>query len=91
MGNVYHSQGKPDLALKADQDALTIHREVGYRLGEASDLGNMGNTYARLGRVDEARVSLQQAASICAEIGATDREARVRRLLRSIEEGTLSE
>ena len=57
------------------QQALAIRREIGYRQGEAADLGNLGNAYADLGQVETAIDYYQQALAIDREIGYRQGEA----------------
>jgi tetratricopeptide (TPR) repeat protein len=42
LGILFYRAGEVDEALKYYGDALAIHREIGYKQGEASDLGNIG-------------------------------------------------
>lgn len=48
---------------------MEIHREIGYREGEASDLGNIGIILKSLGKNTEALHYLSQALEIFEEIG----------------------
>jgi len=42
IGLIYRARGELDEALKCHKDALEIHREIGYKQGEANALGNIG-------------------------------------------------
>jgi tetratricopeptide (TPR) repeat protein len=53
-----------DNALKYHQDALKIHREIGYMQGEANQLGNIGLIYADKGDLDNALKYLKDALKI---------------------------
>ena len=54
---------------------MGIAREIGYRLGEAADLGNLGDCYADLGQIPRAIESHEQALAIAREIGFRQGEA----------------
>ncbi|MFC1793471.1 tetratricopeptide repeat protein, partial [Planctomycetota bacterium] len=54
IGLIYSAKGDLDSALKYLQDAMKIHREIGYKQGEASDLGNIGLIYSAKGDLDSA-------------------------------------
>jgi tetratricopeptide (TPR) repeat protein len=58
---------------------------AGARRGEGADLGNLGNAYAALGRMAEARDYLKQALVILEEIKSPD-AGRVRTWLAELEE-----
>ena len=70
IGLIYSAKGEPEEALKYHQEALEIHREIGYRQGEASDLGNIGLIYSDKGELDEALNYLQEALKIFMEINS---------------------
>jgi tetratricopeptide (TPR) repeat protein len=42
LGLAYSDLGQIEKAIEHYQQALAIHREIGYRQGEASQLGNLG-------------------------------------------------
>ncbi|UCF04394.1 MAG: tetratricopeptide repeat protein, partial [bacterium] len=44
--------------------ALKIDQEIGYKQGEASDLGNIGLIYKARGELDEALKYLQDALEV---------------------------
>jgi tetratricopeptide (TPR) repeat protein len=75
IGIVYRSKGNPDEALRCYQEALQIHRDIGYREGEASDLGNIGNIHQLKGNLDEALAYYQEALQIDRDIGHREGEA----------------
>jgi hypothetical protein len=56
------------------EQALTIHRAVGDRTGEAQDLRHIGIAHARAGRVAEARRTWTRAHSLYQGLGE-DRQA----------------
>jgi WD40 repeat protein/tetratricopeptide (TPR) repeat protein len=78
IGNAYHAKGDIDKAfqyhqealmtleetVKYYQEALIIHREMGDKLGEATDLGNIGNVYYAKGDLDKALNCYQEALVI---------------------------
>jgi tetratricopeptide (TPR) repeat protein len=55
-----------------------IVREIGYRQGEAADLGNLGGCYADLGQAADAIEHHRQALAIAWEIGYRRGEAHQR-------------
>ena len=75
IGLIYRSKGDADNALKYHQQALEIHREIGYKQGEANQLGNIGLIYRSKGDADNALKYHQQALEIHREIGYKQGEA----------------
>jgi tetratricopeptide (TPR) repeat protein len=75
LGNTYYSLGQYELALKYHSDALVIHREIGYKQGEASALGNIGLIYSNKGDLDNALKYHSDALVIHREIGYKQGEA----------------
>lgn len=67
------------------QQALTISQETGDRYGEGHTLGNLGNAYARLGHLEEARQCAQAALAIAREIKVLYLEEEALRLLKQLE------
>jgi tetratricopeptide (TPR) repeat protein len=65
-----------DEALKNLEEALNINREIGYRQGEARDLGNIGLICWDKGDLDEALKNFKVALNINREIGYKQGEAR---------------
>ena len=65
---VYHSLGKPDQALENYRQALTIHRELKDRQGEAEDRAPWVRFTLSLGKPDQALENYQQALAINREI-----------------------
>ena len=55
--------------------SLELYRDIGDRQGEAASLGNLGNTYRRLGQYDRAIDFHQQNLAITREIGDRQGEA----------------
>jgi tetratricopeptide (TPR) repeat protein len=84
IGLVYSDKGDLDQALKYLQDALKIHKEVGYRQGEASDLGNIGLVYKAKGDLDQALKYLQDALKIFVKIGYKAGEEIALKIIESI-------
>jgi tetratricopeptide (TPR) repeat protein len=64
IGLIYSAKGYLDNALKYHTEALKIDREVGYREGEANDLGNIGLIYKAKGYLDNALKYHQEALKI---------------------------
>jgi len=75
MGLIYSDKGDAYQALKYHLEALEIHKELGYKQGEASDLGNIGAIYITKGDADQALKYLKEALEIHKEIGDKQGEA----------------
>ncbi len=75
IGLVYQAKGDLGEALKYLRDALVIHREVDYRLGEANQLGNIGLIYFDKGDLDAALKHHRDALAINRELGYRQGEA----------------
>ncbi|MCK5509610.1 MAG: tetratricopeptide repeat protein, partial [Desulfobacterales bacterium] len=60
----YSDKGDADKALKYLKQALEIHKEIGYKHGEANQLGNIGLIYSDKGDADKALKYLKQALEI---------------------------
>jgi tetratricopeptide (TPR) repeat protein len=76
LGLVYQGRGDLDKAEGHHKQALDINREIGYRLGEASQLGNLGNVYFQRGELEKAEDHHKQALEIHRDIGDRLGEAR---------------
>jgi CHAT domain-containing protein len=63
-GNRFLDKGDPRQALPLYQQALAGYRQAGDRPGEGTALTNLGITYYRLGRLQDALDSLQPAVTI---------------------------
>ena len=75
LGIVYRYKGELNEALKHHKEALRIHREIGYKQGEAIQLGNLGIVYHVKGELDEALKHYEEGLSIHREIGFRQGEA----------------
>ena len=79
LGNieVIYNKNTADLdnVLKYLQEALVIDKEIGYKKGEALDLGNIGNVYYAKGDQDNALRYHFKALVIDREIGYKQGEA----------------
>ena len=75
IGLIYSDKGELDAALKYLQDALEIHKEIGYKQGEANQLGNIGLIYSDKGELDAALKYHKDALKIDQEIGYKQGEA----------------
>jgi tetratricopeptide (TPR) repeat protein len=54
LGNQQYRKSQFRAALQSWQQALTLYREIGDRLGEGNSLGNLGNAYDSLGQYQQA-------------------------------------
>jgi tetratricopeptide (TPR) repeat protein len=59
LGNLYSDLGDTGKALKYHEQVLELDRQLGYKQGEASDLGNIGLIYSDLGQPQKALTYLQ--------------------------------
>jgi tetratricopeptide (TPR) repeat protein len=75
IGLIYSAKGDLNKALKYHQEALAIHREVGYGQGKASDLGNIGVIYKAKGDLNKALEYHQEALKIHRKLGYGQGEA----------------
>ena len=66
---IYRVRGELDEALAYHKDALAIDREIGYKQGEADQLGNIGLIRYVGGELDEALAYLEDALKIFISIG----------------------
>ncbi|WP_293271681.1 MULTISPECIES: CHAT domain-containing tetratricopeptide repeat protein [unclassified Microcoleus] len=73
QGHQQHKLSQFREALQSWEQALAIYREIGYRKGEASCLGNLGTVYYSLGQCDKAIEFHEQSLVISREI--RDRDA----------------
>ena len=83
LGISYSALGEVEKAVEHYQKVLTIHRETGYRQGEAAALGNLGLTYRNLGEVEKAVEYLSRALVIFEEIKSPNAD-RVRQWLEEL-------
>lgn len=78
MGTVFQYQGRYGAALKAREDALKTFRDLkdqSYWMAEI--LSGYGLSLAQVGRVDDARLSLEQAMKLARELGNQNLIAQV--------------
>ncbi|NJK69788.1 MAG: CHAT domain-containing protein [Microcoleus sp. SU_5_3] len=69
QGNQQYSISQFREGLDSWEQALTIYRKIGNRVGEANSLGNLGNAYDSLGQYDRAIDFYEQSLEIRREIG----------------------
>ena len=69
LGVAYMAQDQLTRALAYFESALSLHRELGNRKGEAATLGNMAKIHDSRGDIDEARRCYETAQEIGAEEG----------------------
>jgi len=67
--NGWFQLGQVEKAIKYNESALEIQREIGDGRGEGSTLGNLGVAYDSLGQVEKAIEYHEQALEISREIG----------------------
>ncbi|MFQ5578001.1 MAG: tetratricopeptide repeat protein, partial [Anaerolineae bacterium] len=80
LGLAYSDLGQVARAIGFYEQALAIHREIGDRRAEGSDLGNLGLAYSDLGQVERAKDYLRQCVAIFEDM-KDPRAAQARRLL----------
>ena len=85
IGLIYSDQGELDEALKYHQEALAIHKEVGYRQGEANQLGNIGLIYSDQGDLAAALKYLKEALEIFEAHGFAREVEQTKRNIAEIE------
>jgi tetratricopeptide (TPR) repeat protein len=68
LGAVYGVLGQVELGSKYSDDALNICREIGYRKGEGTALGNLGKLYDVVGQREQALEYYEGALAIYTEI-----------------------
>ena len=69
LGNSYYKLGGYPEALKCYEEALELDRELGYKQGEANQLGNIGLIYRALGQPQKALKYHKEALEIFKKIG----------------------
>ena len=77
QGIAYWDLGQMDKAIEYIEQALAIHREIGYRRGEGYALGNLGVIYKDLSQMKKAVEYHEQALNINREIGDRQGEGYV--------------
>jgi len=75
IGLVYDNLGERQKALEYYTQALSLHRAVGDRTGEATTLNNIGRVYAALGERQKALEYYTQALSLHRAVGNREGEA----------------
>jgi len=65
----YRMLGKPEDALRNEQEALTIWRRIGQKRGLASSLNELANARALLGQTQDSLSNFQEALQVRREIG----------------------
>lgn len=68
-GDEYYKSGRLDTALLHFRESGEIFRVLDYKLGEAYNIGNMGQVYAQLDNDEIAEKNLKQAINILTELG----------------------
>ncbi len=80
LAEVRLARGEPEAARSTALEALSLHQETGYRLGEALALRHLGDIARTVGDLGEARRRWQQAHDLYATIGVPE-AAELRELL----------
>jgi tetratricopeptide (TPR) repeat protein len=86
MSRLALREGRDDDARALLQQAVSLHQAIGDRYSVAADLGNFGLVLRDIGRPEEARPYLLQAAELFDAIGLTERAERHRRAAETIRE-----
>jgi len=69
LGVVFRQKGELEKAMEHYQKTLEIHKEIGHRLGEASDLGDLGIVFGQKDDLDKALENFRKALDINRDIG----------------------
>ncbi len=69
LAMISHATGQTQKALRLNEQALLIRREVGDRSGEGATLNNLGRVYNALGQKQQALDFYQQALQLAREVG----------------------
>jgi CHAT domain-containing protein len=93
LGAVHSSQGNFDLALDYLTRSVDVQEKLGNEFGAIFERVETGGVMARLGRTEEARTSLQQAAALAGKAGAQEAAARAHAYLTRLllDDGRLEE
>ena len=70
MGLVYQAKGDLDKALELYTQAFDIDEKIDDRLGQATQLGNMGGAYLSRGELDKAHDCYLDAFDVYKHLGA---------------------
>lgn len=84
LANTLYTSGEPEKALKYHMEALEIDRQLGYKQGEASDLGNIGLIYSDQGEPEKALKYLMEALEIFKAIKANRTVEKLENMILSI-------
>ncbi len=77
LGVLAATDGRPNDALKFQQDALQDFASLPYPLGSAKTYNSVGQTCLRLSRFVEARFFFEKAEKLCRELGAEAERATI--------------
>jgi DNA-binding SARP family transcriptional activator/tetratricopeptide (TPR) repeat protein len=78
FGEVFASQGKLQLAIEHNHQALDLYRQAGYRRGEARAIADIGGAHSALGNYAEAVSYLERGIALAQEVGKPHQEGKVR-------------
>ncbi len=67
LGTIFCSMGKYQKAIEFSEKALYIERKYGYRQGESTVLGNLGNAYTVLGDYQSGKIYHLQLCPLSSE------------------------
>jgi tetratricopeptide (TPR) repeat protein len=84
FGEVFTHQGKLQLAIEHNQQALDLYREAGYRRGEARAIADIGQAHSALGDYEEAVSYLERGIALAQEVGKPHQEGKVRKDLGTV-------
>ena len=86
MNRLALRQGQDEKARALLQQAVDLHGAIGSRYDVAADLGNFGLVLRDMGRLEEARPYLRQAAEIFDQIALPQWAVQMRRAAGAIHE-----
>jgi tetratricopeptide (TPR) repeat protein len=84
MGLVYQDTGDLDKALELFNQAFDIDERIDDRLGQATQLGNMGGAYLSKGELDKSFDCYNDALDVYKHLGATSKAEAIRKQIETV-------
>ncbi|HMR67052.1 MAG TPA: tetratricopeptide repeat protein [Anaerolineae bacterium] len=70
LGDTYRTAEQPERAIQYFTEALETARKNDDAFGEANSLGNLGLAYRDLGKIDQAKIHLQESQALFGRLGS---------------------